>query len=311
MQTYTKIDTLYKRFMKLGVTLPADKERWRVFQNNIIPGLFSNPVFKLFVSNGILLECYSKVDGTNSKIAFFPSDGSVKVGGKTDDAVSQKGQFEWLDEFAKERANELKELFGSLAPRYKYADNREALTPTSATPSVEERPVLIYGEWFGAGIQKGGGRYCKEGRRFIVFDICQQGWWLPRDKRDEVCAKLGLETVPYLGERTLHQVESVVIGGFATKVPNVSDPTLLEEGIVCRPVIPFCDERGNRVIVKVKTCDYEKWKSMLAPSAHFDWADYEEFLVWYSVNVEKIDVAVVINATKRFEKTLSNETNAW
>ena len=89
MQTYTKINTLYKRFQNLGkVELP--KKDWIRFQNVISPGDYSNPAYEL-LKNNILLECYSKIDGTNSKIAYFPSTGEIKVGGKTDKASSQSG----------------------------------------------------------------------------------------------------------------------------------------------------------------------------------------------------------------------------
>ena len=87
METYTKINTLYRRYKHLGDKCPNPK--WRKFQNQIIIGCYSDPVFG-YLKN-CLFEGYSKIDGTNSKICYFPSTGEIMVGGKTDKASSQHG----------------------------------------------------------------------------------------------------------------------------------------------------------------------------------------------------------------------------
>ena len=111
-----------------------------------------------------------------------------------------------------------------------------------------------------------------------MFDIRQQGWWLPRDKRNALCFELGLKSVPYLGYITLRQIEEMVMNGFTTKYDNAADPTLIEEGIVARPVIPLCDGRGNRIIVKVKSCDYIEYKRV---RDEFTDEEFKEFTEWY------------------------------
>lgn len=295
MQTYTKINTLYKRFQSLGkVELP--KKDWIRFSNVIKPGDYSNPTFEL-LKNNILLECYSQIDGTNSKIAYFPSTGDIKVGGKTDMAASQSGQFEFLQKIADRILPSLKEMYppecAKFAPKgdangiYYYSldsDEPVAIKAGKVLVELEEVPVYIYGEYYGKGIQKCGSRY-RDDNDFVVFDIQQQGWWLPKEMRDRICQKLDLHQVPFIGYLTLDEAEEMVTKGFPTR-EKAKDPTLLEEGIVARPKIPFKDTKGNRVIVKLKHCDYVKWKNAFDAGTK---EDYLEFVKWYEENVENME----------------------
>lgn len=293
METYTKINTLYKRYQFDSKECP--NKEWLKFKNIIIMGNFSNK------EAGYLFDCmweaYSKIDGTNSKIAFFPSTGEIKVGGKTDNASSQHGQFEMLAQIASKIQPGLVRMFPKETAKFvpvksketnkvQYWDATDPLGLTAVTPmkngqyvtQLEEVPVYIYGEYFGAGIQKGGGRYIQNGNDFVVFDIRQQGWWLPRENRNAICFELGLKTVPYLGCMTLRQIEEMVMNGFRTKYEGAADPTLLEEGIVARPVIPLCDGRGERIIVKVKLCDYLDYQRV---RSQFTDEEFEKFSEWY------------------------------
>lgn len=305
MQTYTKIQTLYKRYKHLGDKCPNDK--WRKFQNQIIKGCYSDPVFG-YLKN-CLWEGTSKIDGTNSKICFFPSTGEIIVGGKTDKASSQSGQFEMLQEIADKIKPQLEKLFPNLTARYtpvKGDDNKpkywylghfetgeRPITPNMPGTyecKLEEVPVYIYGEYFGKGIQKCGGRY-SDTNDFMVFDIDRQGWWLPKDMRDAYCKELGLKTVPFIGVNTLEEFENMVTAGFETKVEGAKDPTLIEEGIVARPLIPVRDERGSRIIVKIKYCDYSKWETI---RKEFSDEEFKEFNDWYNENIEPIYEGSVI-----------------
>jgi hypothetical protein len=170
--------------------------------------------------------------------------------------------------------------------KVQYWDATDPLGLTTVIPmkdgqyvtQLEEVPVYIYGEYFGTGIQKDGSRYIQNGNDFVVFDIRQQGWWLPRENRNAICFELGLKTVPYLGHMTLRQIEEMVMNGFRTKYEGAADPTLLEEGIVARPVIPLCDGRGERIIVKMKLCDYLDYQRV---RSQFTDEEFEKFSEWY------------------------------
>ena len=303
MQTYTKINTLYKRYQFKGTDCPNQK--WLKFKNKIILGDFSNIEAKYLFDN--LWEAYSKIDGTNSKIAFFPSTGEIKIGGKSDNAESIHGQFEMLQAIAERIQPQLCHMFPKESARFTPVKNKETNRVDYYYPEVmhipegclpvrgnkvdvmevggnyitelEEVPIYIYGEYFGSGVQKGGGRYIQNGNGFAVFDICQQGWWLPKENRDALCKGLNLETVPYIGVMTLRDIEQLVMTGFTTKFERAADPTLIEEGIVARPVVPICDGRGNRIIVKVKYCDYIEYKRV---RDEFTDKEFEEFTEWYN-----------------------------
>ena len=296
METYTKINTLYRRYKHLGDKCPNPK--WRKFQNQIIMGCYSDPVFG-YLKN-CLFEGYSKIDGTNSKICYFPSTGEIMVGGKTDKASSQHGQFEMLQEIADRIKPELEKMFPKESAKFAPVKNKETnkvqyyletagdamIEPKDGFCGVqlEEVPIYIYGEYFGQGIQKCGGRYFDH-NDFYVFDIEVQGWWIPKEMRDAYCKGLGLNTVPFIGVNTLSEFEKMVTEGFETKVEGAKDPTLIEEGIVARPVIPIKDQRGNRVIVKIKYCDYKEYNDV---RKEFTDEEFKEFNDWYNEHVEKI-----------------------
>ena len=306
METYTKIDTMYKRYAFDGKNCP--KKEWLKFRNKIILGEFSNKEAEYLFHN--LWEAYSKIDGTNSKIAFYPSTQEIRVGGKTDNANSQHGQFEMLEKIGERIKPQLCAMFPKESARFtptkennkiQYFDIKgnvigtvaceltytktEASASTFYGVALEEVPIYIYGEYFGTGVQKGGGRYIQNGNDFLVFDIKQQGWWLPKENRDAICKALGLEQVPFLGHMTLEDIEKMVRDGFATKFDRAADPTLIEEGIVARPVIPLCSSNGNRVIVKVKYCDYVEYDAV---RKEFSDKEFTEFDTWYHENVESL-----------------------
>ena len=299
METYTKINTMYKRYIFDASKCP--NKAWTKFKNKIILGEFS------FKEAGYLFNCpweaTSKMDGTNSKIAFFPSTGEIRVEGKTEKAQSQHGQFEMLQAIGERIKPQLQAMFPKESARFAPVKNKETnkvqyyleadgsalIEPKNGFVGVEleEIPVYIYGEYFGADIQKCGSRYIQNGNDFLVFDIKQQGWWTPKDVRDALCKDLKLNTVPFLGVMTLKEIEDKVRAGFTTQFDRAADPTMLEEGIVARPTIPLCDGSGNRIIVKVKYCDYIEYDAV---RKEFSDAEFEEFDKWYHENYEDIKV---------------------
>lgn len=299
-QTYTKINTLYKRYQNLGkVTLP--NKDWKVFMNKIIVGEYSDD-FMGYIK-GLKFDCFSKIDGTCSKIVYFPSTGECFPGGKTDNAdIVGTGQKAYLGAVIERIKPTLAELFpkesAKFAPvmndknqiqyfeRYPYPDFSGGNMKTDVTEKgtyaveVEEVPVYIYGEFFGKKIQAGG-NYDKDKNRFSIFDICVQGWWVPIDMLNDYAEKLGLDVAPYIGQMTIEEAEQMVMKGFKTLVPDVSNPDYMEEGIVARPVVPIKDPRGKRIIVKIKTCDYNDLKRAIDQVGE---DEYKKFREWYFAN---------------------------
>lgn len=312
-QTYTKINTLYKRYQNLGKANLPNKD-WIVFQNKIILNDYSDDYMEYI--KDLKFDCFSKIDGTNSKIVYFPSTGECFPGGKTDNAdIVGTGQKAFLEAVIERIKPTLAELFppenAKFAPvmndknqvQYYYPDLKQIENPMPGWSTakgeaianvecagtymvdLEEVPVYIYGEFFGKKIQAGG-NYDKENNRFSIFDICVQGWWIPIDMLNKYAEKLGLDVAPYIGQMTIGEAENMVIEGFKTRVPNVSNPDYLEEGIVARPVVPIKDPRGKRIIVKIKTCDYNDLKNAIRKVGE---EEYQKFHAWYMENRAQIE----------------------
>jgi len=302
-QTYTKINTLYKRYQNLGkVDLP--NKDWKVFQNKIILGDYSDDYMGYI--KDLKFDCFSKIDGTCSKIVYFPSTGECFCGGKTDNAdIVGTGQKAFLDAEIERIKPILAELFPPESAKftpvmndknqiqyYHCEDGGEVLNINENYADgirmfgvkLEEVPVYIYGEFFGKKIQAGG-NYDKDKNRFSIFDICQQGWWVPIDMLYSYAERLGLDVAPYIGVMTIPEAEEMVKRGFKTLVPNVSNPDYLEEGIVARPVVPIKDPRGKRIIVKIKTCDYNDLQRAIEKVGE---DEYRKFDAWYKENIENI-----------------------
>lgn len=129
------------------------------------------------------------------------------------------------------------------------AFHRDAL---KAALWIDGKPVsaVLYGEGYGAGIQKGG--TYRPDKSFILFDVMVDGkWWLDRESTYDIAAKLGVDVVPYLGRMTLDQIVEHVRSPFYSKLG-----TAVAEGIVARPIEPLFDRKGERIIIKLKTKDF-------------------------------------------------------
>lgn len=305
MEKYTKINSIYKRYQRIGKkdcpNIPNDA--WRVMANKIILGDFSDKI--LYDLCNIPLDASEKIDGTNSKIAYYPSTCTFKVGGKTDNAQSQSGQFEKLTEIAERILPILKELFPKECARFVPLKNENNQTITLDTNTIlcdsmdslnslaheysddvkyvgvvpfVEVPIYLYGEYYGNKIQKGD-YYCK-GNEFALFDINQQGWWLPRKEFNELANKLEIPIAPYMGNMTILNAENIVKNGFPTAI---GDSGHLAEGIVLKH--PYLrDNRGNRIIIKIKHCDYHEYNTAVKTLSNND--EIAKFMSWYKQTIE-------------------------
>ena len=305
-QTYTKINTLYKRYQNLGkAELP--NPAWKVFQNKIIYGQFSDDYMSYI--KGLLFDCFSKIDGTNTKIVYYPSTGECFCSGKTDNAeIIGTGQKAFIDKIIDRIRPTLAQLFPTSSAKFGpkmndknlpvmyefdvaegYRPNESIDKPMHAGVYIveyEEVPVYIYGEFYGKKIQAGG-NYDKDNNRFSIFDICVQGWYVPIDMLNDYAKKLDLDVAPYIGQLTIDTAEAMVRKGFKTRVPNASNPDYLEEGIVARPVIPIKDPRGKRIIVKIKTCDYRDLDNAIAQVGYDEYVKFDKWYREHQIEIEK------------------------
>ena len=241
----------------------------------------------------------------------MPSTGECFCSGKTDNAdIVGTGQKAFIDKIIERIKPTLVEMFppesakfvpnvnANGVPQYYTANADNDGVPYLGDPvdkattagiymvEMVEAPVYIYGEFFGKKIQAGG-NYDKDNNRFSIFDICVQGWYVPIDMLNDYAKKLGLDVAPYLGQMTIDTAEALVRKGFKTKVPNVSNPDYLEEGIVARPIVPIKDPRGKRIIVKIKTCDYRDLDKAIEQVGYEEYVKFENWYREHQTEIEK------------------------
>jgi hypothetical protein len=171
-----------------------------------------------------------KVDGTNIRVIW--QDGAITIGGRTDNAQIHADLIKWL-----------------------YAH----ITPAALAETFSDsRHVVLYGEGYGAGIQKGGGNYSAD-KKLILFDVKVidsegRGWWLADENVRDIAAKLGLDVVPSFGEMSLEDATELVRDGIRSRCAAVVGT--MAEGLIGRPVEALFDKKGHRLIVKLKTKDF-------------------------------------------------------
>jgi hypothetical protein len=195
----------------------------------IILGSYAQPIFELL--KDLEWEWTEKVDGTNIRIHW---DGTaVKLGGRTDAAQTPMDLIERLQELFP--APKMLEVFG------------------------EKGGITLYGEGYGAGIQKGGA-YIPDHKDFILFDVTGGDdfpVWFARDNVEGIAQRLGVKSTPVVGRGTIAQAVTKGREGFVSHVS--ADTKFLAEGLVIRPATELRDRFGHRVITKIKYRDFDNF----------------------------------------------------
>jgi hypothetical protein len=119
-------------------------------RKTLIEGEWTLPEFEYLAGN--VWTFTEKVDGTNIRVIF--KDGGITFGGRTEDAQIPAQLVARLNERFLPLAAKLAEVF-----------------PDGA--------AVMYGEGYGAKIQKGGGNY-RADQDFVLFDVRVGQWWLQR-----------------------------------------------------------------------------------------------------------------------------------
>lgn len=191
----------------------------------LIIGQYSRQEFEYLKGNEWLFT--EKVDGTNIRVD-WKRGVHRKFGGRTDNAQIPVILLEKLED---------------LFPPKKFAD---------AISSDDTDSLCLYGEGYGARIQKGGGNYKSDGVDFVLFDVLVDDWWLQRDDVQDVADKLGIRTVPQVGRGTLEEAIIMTKLGFGSTWGNFK-----AEGLVLRPSCELKTRAGNRIITKIKHKDFK------------------------------------------------------
>lgn len=193
-----------------------------IITNKLVEGQYREPIFQYLASlDWIATE---KVDGTNIRVMW--KDGEISFAGKSDNAQLHKDLVKRLHELFDDKKEVFIEKFG-------------------------EKNVCLYGEGYGAGIQTGG---CyKPTKDFVLFDVWIEGVWLERGNVEGISQLLGIEVVPIVKIAPLTELIDLVKNGFTSHWGEFQP-----EGLVARPVVELKTRLGERVITKIKRCDFDK-----------------------------------------------------
>lgn len=168
-----------------------------------------------------------KVDGTNIRI--FWDGHKVEFGGRTENSQIPSKLLTYLKSvFGTQESEELfEQKFG-------------------------ETEVIIFGEGYGAKIQKVGHLY-RDDESFIIFDACVNNVWQKREFVEDIANSFGVYAVPVVGTGNLNEAVAYV----KNNPDSVISDKVKMEGVVCRPKVEFLDRLGHRVIVKIKYRDFQ------------------------------------------------------
>lgn len=191
-------------------------------QGRMMLGDYSDPAFEY------LAECHwsfeEKVDGTNIRLIW--DHGAFRIGGKTDNAQIPVPLYDALN--ALMSPDRMGRVFSA------------------------DDTACLYGEGYGARIQKGGGRY-RDTPGFVLFDVRVGDWWLKREDVADVAGALHLDRAPVIGQGTLAAMVAEVRQGFESEWGAFP-----AEGIVARPLVDLTTRQGHRIITKLKTKDFTR-----------------------------------------------------
>jgi len=215
MKEYHKINGLYKRFTEGPL-----RGQFKDGRDGNLPEFARDEFLYLFNNYWVGTE---KIDGTN--IRMYYNGLSVEIKGRTDKAQ--------IPSFLQEKLDNM-------------------IIPFDDVFGDEE--VTLYGEGYGARIQKGGGNYISDGVDFILFDVRIGNWWLKRKDVQEIAEKLCMKTVPVVFKGTLSDAKKLVKDGFQSVI---AEKECQAEGLVLTPIGDFLDRSGKRIITKLKTKDYD------------------------------------------------------
>jgi ATP-dependent RNA circularization protein (DNA/RNA ligase family) len=204
-------------YHKIQTLFKRDMER---NGKTLLEGQWTLPEFEYLANNQWVFT--EKVDGTNIRIML--KNGAITFGGKTDAAQIPAQLVARLNERFLPMATKMLDIFTGDA--------------------------CLYGEGYGAKIQKGGGNY-RQDQDFVLFDVKCGDWWLQRADVEDVARKLGIEVVPIIGEGTLHDAITSAKAGIISMWGDFQ-----AEGIVARPKVELKTRNGSRIITKIKCRDF-------------------------------------------------------
>lgn len=167
-----------------------------------------------------------KIDGTNIRV--FWDGHKVTFNGRTDNAQLHQELWKYINE--KFCSSEVEQIFEQ---------------------KFGSKEVYLFGEGYGAGIQKGG-EYRKD-KGLILFDVQVGGVYLEYENIKNIAEIFGVEVVPVLLEGTIQEgIDYIKSHEFS----SIGSGKQVLEGVVGRLKQEMSDRFGNRMIVKIKREDF-------------------------------------------------------
>jgi hypothetical protein len=196
-------------------------------KSQLLVGKYTRPEFALIYA----WDVTEKVDGTNVQLKFHRVfNGSFDINGRTERAQFTIGQENFLEELG-ERI------------RGKVLNTINAFGLDTLT---------IYGELYGPKIQSGGNYSTDLGFRAFDMLVNDKVWLAPDDVRKNA-EYFEVEQVPNLGTMETDDIFALVANGFKSTFSVNQDYDA--EGVIAKPPFNLYDQRGERVMFKLKTCD--------------------------------------------------------
>ena len=236
---YPKVDTLYTRD-----------------DNHVITNVIRRPEF-LVPAEWLVTE---KIDGTNIRISLEEEVLEPEVPGERGSVQTKWGM---VIRGRTSRAQIPTMLFEHLQKTF-------TLSGLSSLWRNGQYPITLCGEGYGGGIQKGGGQYTSKTKggavSFRLFDVLVGETWLRRADVEDVAEKLGIKCVPLVLGFThggfgvkwdLEYITKYVKEGACSLVAaEEGSREHLAEGIVAFTAEPLYNNRGQRLMFKLKTEDF-------------------------------------------------------
>lgn len=189
-----------------------------------------------------------KIDGTNIRV--IVTKGGIEIRGRTDNATLNQGLIEAI-----------------LAIFPSHERLLEYFTAYRGQELPDEWSITLYGEGYGAGIQKGA--TYSETKRFRCFDLLLgESWWTDDDEMRRVCDELHIPTAPWLAvtphlPKTREELAAIIpFSHVASEDRGVTD--VPAEGIVAKPLHVLLNRHHDRVVWKLT---YREFKEGIIPDA--------------------------------------------
>ncbi len=187
----------------------------------LIEGKYALSEFEYLANNEWIFT--EKIDGTNIRVNWDLE--RVTFGGRTDNAQ---------------------------IPSFLYSKLQEKLPISEFLQLYPETPMTLYGEGYGAKIQKGGGNYIPDGVDFILFDVMINESYLGRDDVEDIGSHLEINIVPVIGSGSLADAVKWAKNGFMSRIG-----TGFAEGLIMRPLVELQTRISKRIITKIKCKDFD------------------------------------------------------